>query len=109
MGKSSGSKKSKKPEKRPLMDGISIFDLIIPWKAALLDKNENKSQKESNSHQTSLQAFLDPTKPGAKSNKTAAKKTKEIDSAANNLVEHGLAKVVQSKEPIQKINFDNYA
>ncbi len=54
-------KKTKSNEKRPLLEGVSIFDLIIPWKQAQKDRDpKNKSADvPATSHQTSLSAFLD--------------------------------------------------
>jgi hypothetical protein len=48
---------------KPLLDGVSIFDLIIPWKEKPKDSNEGKGkQSAKKTTQTSLSSFLSKNK-----------------------------------------------
>jgi hypothetical protein len=89
-------KKSRGPERRPLQDGISIFNLIIPWKQSLLPKSQAGSKKqqqiEPSSHQTSLTSFLDPTKKSLpKQTKVVSKKNNMVVDPQNELIVNGFA------------------
>ena len=92
---------------RPVLNGESIFDLIIPWKEKK-PKDESKKHTVKKATQTSLASFL------SKNNKTPKKDEVEKPQAKaknenDDLINKGLAQVIHAKDSIINTNFDNYA
>lgn len=54
---------SRRSGSRPVLEGVSIFDLIIPWKDKSKEKDAKPKASAKKATQTSLTSFLTKQKP----------------------------------------------
>ena len=47
---------------KPLLDGVSIFELIMPWKADAIRQSKPTKKGNATQQQTSLTSFMESTK-----------------------------------------------